>query len=314
MNHSVLHPTLYTPATTPPEKTLKLINGHSVYPVWRVVLCTEDSIREADVPMALETLSQVLPGMDPGAEVDTFVRVRSPEVLARILELPEAYKLRGFVIPKADPSSFPLYADQLHGTDFRIMPILESPLMTDPAFRVTLRTVFMDVQYHGMIDCLRIGGNDLMGYLGIRRDDCEFSVYDTPVGATIFAIINEFRGAGGFTVTAPVFEAFGTQYNVLLLREVRQHVLNGLFGQTIIHPDHLRLVRDAYKVKPEELKSASGIVNDDTAVNGVHGKMDERATHLKWAELILERYRLFGSTDKSQALVTAFGTDQTGRR
>lgn len=297
----VLHPTLYTPATTSADKQINLVNGR-VSGVWRVVLCTEDSIRQDDVPVALSTLRTVLEAMDPTSGVETFVRVRNSQVMARVLDLPYADKLRGFVIPKADPGSFPDYANQLAGSGYRIMPILESPFMFDRGFRETLRMVLSDPQYHPMIDAVRIGANDLMGHLGIRRDDISFTVYDTPVGLIIGEIINEFRGLAGFAVTAPVFECFAPRYDMLLQQEVKRNVMNGLFGQTVINPRHIRLIRDMYKVSEEDLKSAQGIVGDDTAVRGVNGKMDERATHLKWARLILDRYELFGSSAVSQTL------------
>ncbi len=304
MTYSVLHPTLYMPATRSPEKQLHIVNaGESG--VWRVVLCTEDSIREDDVPAALESLRVVLAGMDPDSGVATFVRVRTPEVMARVLEMPNSDKLRGFVIPKADPAHFPHYADQVVDSVFRLMPILESPLMTDRHFRETLRTVLTDDHYKGLIDCLRIGANDLMGHLGIRRDDNYFTVYDTPVGVTIYNIINEFRGLAGFTITAPVFECFGPQYDELLFLEVRQHMMNGLYGQTVIHPRHIRLIRDRYKVNEIDLLSARDIIDGDKAVKGVLGKMDERATHLKWAELVVERYKLFGDSATSQTQLSA---------
>jgi citrate lyase beta subunit len=301
MSYSVLHPTLYTPATTVIDKQLGLVNA-GVPGVWRVVLCTEDSIHEEDIPDALQALRIVLAGM-ASSNVTVFVRVRNPEVMAQVLDLPYVEKLSGFVIPKADPHSFPSYADQVVGTNFRLMPILESPLMMDRHFRETLRMVLVSPRYHGMIDCVRIGANDLMGHLGIRRDDDMFTVYDTPVGITIHEIINEFRGLAGFTVTAPVFECFAPEYDLLLHTEVRHHIMNGLFGQTVIHPRHIRIIRDLYKVSERDLESARRIVHDPTAVSGLNGKMDERATHLKWAELVLERYRLFGDSKTSQTLM-----------
>lgn len=306
MSSSVLHPTLYTPATAELDKLINLVNRQgkaASAAAWRVVLCTEDAIREDDVPEALQRLRGVLAGMNPDTRVTSYVRVRNPEVLSRILELPFAERLRGFVIPKTDPASFPRYADQLAGTDFRLMPILESPLTMDRHFRDTLRGVLTSDGYRGMIDCLRIGANDLMGHLGIRRDDSMFTVYDTPVGITIHEIINEFRGLAGFTVTAPVFECFAPEYDELFRKEVRLNMMNGLYGQTVIHPRHIRAIRDMYKVSEADLLSATQILESDDAVKGVNGKMDERATHLKWAELVLERHRLFGSSAESRTLL-----------
>ncbi len=308
MSRSVLHPTLYTPATTALDKLINLVNrrGKAVnLAAYRIVMCTEDSIREDDVPEALRRLETVLEGMEPESKVTSYVRVRNPELLARVMEMPFAERLRGFVIPKTDPASFPQYADQLQGTGFRLMPILESPLTMDRHFRETLRMVLTSDGYRGMIDCLRIGANDLMGHLGIRRDDNTFTVYDTPVGNVIHDIINEFRGLAGFTVTAPVFECFAPRYDELLRKEVRHNMMNGLYGQTVIHPRHIRIIRDMYKVSETDLASATEIVQKDTAVKGVNGKMDERATHLKWAELVLERDQLFGDGETSQTHLDA---------
>jgi citrate lyase beta subunit len=293
------------PATAPVEKLLKWVNHEIDAAAWRLVLCTEDAIREEDVPEALRTLRVVLAGMQPTFGVTAFVRVRTPVVLAQVLDLPHVDRLRGFVIPKTEPTSFQEYADQVIGTSFRLMPILESPLMTDRHFRETLRTVLLDAAYQPMIDCLRIGANDLMGHLGIRRDDTDLTIYETPVGITIHEIINEFRGLAHFAITAPVFECFAPAYDGLLRKEVHRHIMNGLFGQTVIHPRHIRIIRDMYKVSAAVLQSAKDIVNGDKAVKGVNGKMDEHAPHLKWALSIIERHRLFGDSAVSQTLMSA---------
>jgi citrate lyase beta subunit len=305
MSQSTLHPTLYTPAIMEASKLIKLVNHDVMSGVWRMVLCTEDSIREEDIPEALDTIRVVLAAKRRDSGVAVYVRVRNPDVMAQVLALPNSDKLEGFVIPKADPASFPLYADQVWGSHFRLMPILESHLMFMDSFRTTLREVLK--QYRDQIECLRIGANDLMGHLGIRRDDELFTIYDTPVGNLIFQIINEFRGVDGFTITAPVFECFDEKYDHLLLREVRQNMLNGLYGQTVIHTRHMRLIRDAYRVTQDDLGSAEGIVRTDTAVLGLNGKMDERATHINWAELMIERHKMFGlmSTDVTQVPIIA---------
>lgn len=304
MYQSPLHPTLYTPATSSPDKLVGLANnaipGHGI---WRVVICTEDSILSDQLPLALTNIGEMLNHMDDSSPISVFVRVRNPEVLSRLLAHRHIAKLTGFVVPKADPDSFPAYADQVVGTGFRMMPILESQHMTGRHYRESLRSVFTDARYIRLIDCLRIGANDLMGYLGIRRDAAEFTVYQTPVGVTIYEIINEFRGMGGFTITAPVFECFEPRYDDLFRREVRQHIMNGLFGQTVIHPRHLRPVRDMYKICPQDLESARSILQHDTAVNGMHGRMDEHSTHWMWAQKVVERYELFGGSDDSRTLI-----------
>lgn len=299
MYQSTMHPTLYTPATMELPKILALANRvRNKTGVWRMVLCTEDSIHENDVPEALERIRALLSNLHADTPVCLYVRVRNPQVLAQVLEMPDVTRLTGFVVPKADAATFPQFADQLTGTDFRLMPILESRFMPDLYFRHELRSMFKDGRYHGMIDCLCIGANDLMGHHGIRRANQDFTVYDTPVGKTIMDIANEFRGVDGFTVTAPVFELYDPQYGELFRREARQHVMNGLFGQTVINLVHLLPLRDLYSVTPDDLASAQSILGSGRAVYGLNGRMDEYATHWKWAKMVLERHQLFGRADQ----------------
>ncbi|MFZ1301982.1 MAG: HpcH/HpaI aldolase/citrate lyase family protein [Candidatus Microsaccharimonas sp.] len=305
MGNSLFHPTLYTPATTPIAKQLAIVNNEGVEGARRVVLCTEDSIREDDVNLAVDTLRSVLQQMKRDTAVTSYVRVRNPEVMRRLLEMPGVEKLQGFVVPKADPDHFREYAEQIVGSDFTVMPILESSRMFDANYRTSLFNGLRD--YAEMIECLRIGVNDLMGYLGIRRSTDGFTVYDTPVGVLVNQIINEFRGVGGFTITAPVFECYDEKYDALLVKEVQQHILNGLYGQTVIHPRHLGIIRDLYAVDERDLESARGILGYSSAVVGLNGRMDEYTTHWRWATTILERFELFGvAPDKeSVAKLTA---------
>lgn len=176
---SVFNPTLYTPATTPVEKQLALVNGE--HPgIWRTVLCTEDSVAEGDVAEAFENLRAVLGAADPVSRVAAYVRVRDVGMLGRVLEIPGVERLQGFVVPKADPGSLPGYVDLLAGTGFTVMPILESHRMFDGGYRSALLHVAL--AYRARIECVRIGANDLMGHLGIRRSTTQFTIYDTPVG------------------------------------------------------------------------------------------------------------------------------------
>jgi citrate lyase beta subunit len=309
MYHSYLHPTLYMPATLPKDTILGVINrremldskGRTYNGVWRAVICTEDAVAPHEVPVALDNVMQILQDMDGDAEVCTFLRARNPEVLARILEMHGVEKLTGFVVPKAD-STFPRYADQLDGSDFKIMPILESQLMVDHHFRENLRSIIY--AYKEQVDCLRIGANDMMGYLGIRRDPHELSVFDGPVGQTIYSIINEFGGIGGFSITAPVFECIAMVYDPLLRSEVRRSIQYDLFGQTVIHPRHLRIIRDMYRVDDDDYESAKSILDEMQAVRGLNGRMDEYTTHWRWAKRIMERKRLFGLSTEVPELVS----------
>lgn len=301
MHQSTFHPTLYTPATTPLDKLLALANGErSGHGVWRLVICTEDSVAPDDVDFALINIAKMLSQIDAETPVCNFVRVRNHDVLTHVLDLDGIDKIDGFVVPKATPEGFVKYAQPLVGSGFKLMPIIETCETRDYRFREELRAAFCEPSYRPLIDCVRIGGNDLMGHLGIRRPtNNDHTIYTTPVGGTIFDVVNEFRGLAGFEVTAPVFECFAPRYDDLFRDEVKRHVLNELFGQTVIHPRHLRMLRDLYKVNVNDLQSARNIVESTKAVEGCQGRMDELTTHLVWAQRIIERFELFGDDEHS---------------
>lgn len=301
MSRSPFEPVLYSPGTLPAEKLFHDRLYNPKLPVYKMVVDLEDAVLPEVRPAAIENLGRLLNLLEDPSTKSVYVRVPDVATLRQVLTLPHVRKLAGFVVPKATPTSFPLYANEIiaFGNEkFGLMVILESREMTDPDFRRKLLMTLLDRRYSKMIECLRIGGNDLLGYLGLRRDDVDMTIYHTAVGLTIFNIINEFNRY--FPITAPVFECHDAQYDGLLDKEVRQHILNGLFGQTVIHPRHLPLIRTRYKVTPTQLQSAINIQAGKDAVKGHAGKMDEATTHGPHAEKILERARLFGTTDQSQ--------------
>ena len=79
MYRSYLHPTLYMRATFSPETLLAAIEqrhvndkkGRAHDGVWRVVICTEDSVADGEVQQALLNVSKVLRRMSTDSEVCT---------------------------------------------------------------------------------------------------------------------------------------------------------------------------------------------------------------------------------------------------
>jgi citrate lyase beta subunit len=291
-----MHPALYTPATTALSKLADMTSGKMPL-VRRLVICTEDSVSEQDLPVAIQRLALLLPQIDKDGPVKVFIRPRNYAVLAELLSLNGIANVTGFVLPKVGPKYFGRHAEYILriNPDFRIMPILESGKLTDPYFRSDLLGVLIQPAYKDSIDCVRLGGNDLLLHQGLRRDDSEFTIYDV-IGGLLDSIVNEFRGNGGFAVTAPVFGFYGEQFDRLFLREVQMSMAKGLFGQTVIHPRHLPMLAEAYKVRATDAESAHSILATDApAVIGRRGKMDECATDRGWAEAVVRRAQLFGT-------------------
>lgn len=298
-NPETMYPTMYTPATNNPQKLLRYMEG-GVEQVRRFVVCTEDAISEDRLPAALQNLQETLAAYEPTEKTAVFVRVRNQEVTEMVLAMDGVAKITGFVIPKADPVSYPEYASMISKSkeDFHIMPILESPAMTDYMYRRDLLDVLGEPCHRQNIDCLRIGANDLMSSLDMRRPKKVLTIYDTVIGKLINDIIIEYRGNGGFEIAAPVFEYFGSQYAALFQKEISQHVANQLYGQVVIHPNQLSPLWDAYKVTAEEVSDAESIkLLGSEAVIGKGNRLLNAATHTNWAGRILTRAALFGITD-----------------
>lgn len=303
-----LYPALYVPGTMPPDKIVHLMEGGNP-DLHRMVICTEDSVAPEDVDQAITNIEIATHRAEPNDGVSVFVRARDYETLRdKILTIPSIDRIDGIVVPKAHPANYGLFAGTVAAREsgLTIMPIMEHRDMADRVVRKELLQLFSKDDIREQIACLRLGANDLMGYQSIRRDTREFTIWDSVVGKLMSDIINEARnisldpimeddeGDFGFTVTAPVFECYGERYRALFEREVRQNIFNQLLGQTVIHPSHLSVLNEMYKVDPEDLQSAIQLVGSTKAVNGNHERMDEKTTHHSWAETIIVRAKQFG--------------------
>ncbi|HJP81265.1 MAG TPA: HpcH/HpaI aldolase/citrate lyase family protein [Candidatus Saccharimonadales bacterium] len=287
-------PILYTPATRKLSDLVHLMNGGNDQ-VRRLAICTEDSIGEDEVGPAIANIKAALKQLDPGSPTEVFVRLRDHDAtMEAILDLKRVEHLSGFIIPKAHPTGFTKYAHPItrKSERFKLLPIVEHRSTPDSTFRRRLLETFLD--YRGHIDCVRIGGNDLLGHQALRRAE-GVTIYDTVVGDLIASIVNEFRGIGEFEVTAPVVESFAPSYDFQLKKELRRSIANGLFGQTVIHPRHLGIILEAYRVGADDYTSAKEILGSTKAVLGKAGRMDEKATHYRWALRTMARAELFGS-------------------
>jgi citrate lyase beta subunit len=294
---------LYSPATMEPKRLLNYAEGNNEY-VRRFAICTEDAVAASRLDEGLDNLRETLDGYEPNENTDVFVRVRNPGVTEEVLAMDGVHKLKGFVIPKSNPETYPDWAERIRDRDpnFRIMPLLESRGMHDPAYRKDLREVFADPQHRGQIDCLRIGANDLMNNLGMHRPDPPRTIYDNRVlGSLIGDIVNEYSGVEGFQITAPLFEHFkfdgpdGEALTDLFRREVETHVDHSLFGQVVIHPSQLPMLWEMYKVTERNLRHANHVITEkDKAVASDEGQLLSTQTHASWAGKVLLRAEMFG--------------------
>jgi citrate lyase beta subunit len=281
---------LYLPANH--KHLMDIANGERLGHTRSLIFCTEDAVADADLSWALFNLSVVLANMKAETTTERFVRVRNPEVLTRVLAMPGVEKLTGFVIPKCTRHNFDAYFKQVRGTDHMLMPTLETAdVFNDEEMRL-FREALEAPGVRSRILALRIGGNDLLALLGLRRPR-NMTIYRTPLGPVIARLVTTFRPYG-FVLTAPVFEHLDLPE--LLDQEVAEDMAYGMVGKTAIHPSQIALIEQHYRVKARDLEAARAILDvDSPAVFKMHNSMCEVATHRAWAQRMVEQSNVFGA-------------------
>ncbi|NCA70841.1 MAG: ATP/GTP-binding protein [Sphingobacteriia bacterium] len=273
---------LYMPAT---RRDLRdLLRGRKLEGLRSLVLCTEDAVHPEALGEAMANLRRVLPGLGDRGPL-RFVRPRNPEVLAEILRIPGSQNLDGVCLPKVDAHNLEPYLEVLEAApQLAIMPIIETEIAFCDAALGALRQRLDTVRER--VVCVRIGGNDLLQILGMKRP-AHLTAYDTPLGLVIDRILIALR-PHGYELSAPVFEHI--ERPDVLERELQLDVARALFAKTAIHPTQTAIIEAAYRVAPEEAALAEAILDPRAAaVFRFAGQMAETATHGRWAQRTLAR-------------------------
>ncbi|VWC80717.1 MULTISPECIES: HpcH/HpaI aldolase/citrate lyase family protein [Burkholderia] len=285
--------TLYMPATR--SDILDVVFGTRIPELRSLVVCLEDAVAAIDVESALANLQSLLMDIDArGGRVESgpllFVRPRDAAMAAVLSDWPLMKHVDGFVVPKLTLRSLSAWENAVSHPDLYLMPTLETADVYDPVAMVELGQA-LKANLNQRIIALRIGGNDLMGCLGLRRNPAT-TLYSTPLGYVI-PMLAGIMGAQGFALTAPVFEQLATPH--LLKEELELDIAHGLVGKTAIHPSQIRIIQEALRVSLDDFNCAKLIVNDTApAVFKHNDAMCEPATHYKWAVNILERAKWHG--------------------
>ncbi|WP_209589093.1 HpcH/HpaI aldolase/citrate lyase family protein [Massilia sp. BHUDP2] len=281
---------LYVPANH--KDLARIANGEKLPDARSLIFCLEDAIADRELSWSLFNLSVVLANMRSEVTAERFVRVRNPEVMARVLAMPGAEKLSGFVLPKITRHNFDSYFRLVRDTNHVLMPTLETAEVFSDSEMQQLRAVFEGPGVRHRILALRIGGNDLLALLGLRRPR-GMTIYRTPLGPVIARLVTTFR-PWGFALTAPVFEYLDLPE--LLDQEVLEDLAHGMVGKTAIHPTQIAPIEQHYQVRPQDLAVARAILDEASpAVFRMNDAMCEVATHRAWAERLVEQSHRFGS-------------------
>ena len=281
---------LYVPATHP---DLVAVGRGQKFSLRSLIYCTEDAVGYAELPYALHNLARALNtlSLDGDAAPMRFVRVRNAEVMRHVLAMNTA-SLHGLVLPKVTVESLAHYLGLLPPqSHLSLMLTLETQEVFSEASMTQLRETLLSPHIRRRILSLRIGGNDLLNLLSLRRERGVL-LYDTPLSHVVDRLVTLFKPLG-FNLSAPVYDAVNDP--ATLTKEVKLDLQHGLFGKTAIHPEQIPVIEACYKVSPQEWETAQAILEADApAVFLRNGRLCEPSTHRKWAEQVTQRAAHYG--------------------
>ncbi|CUB06667.1 HpcH/HpaI aldolase/citrate lyase family protein [Marinomonas fungiae] len=287
--------TLYMPATR--TDIVHTIVAGKITGLRSLVICLEDAVSGHDMPFALSNLSGMLTDLIE-AKQDTkhiewpliFIRPTNADIGMQLVHNYDLSAIDGFVLPKFNLSDLARWTDILETTHLYWMPTLETAEVFDVNAMQALATALEAHQCRDRILTLRIGGNDLMNCVSLRRSR-EFTLYDGPMGYVIKTLVAVFVSKG-FALTAPVCEHIDDHQ--ILEKELALDLAHGLVGKTAIHPNQITVIQRALMVSALDHQDALKIINSSQAVFKSGGAMCEPATHRRWAKSILDRGYYFG--------------------
>lgn len=289
INPWALGATLYTPATH--SHLGEVLAGQRLESARSLVVCLEDAVREDEVECGLENLGRATTVWRASAQ-HRFIRVRNPDMVARIVRTVPWRMFVGLVLPKVTAANLSEYVRHLpDDCPWVVMPTLETAEVFDTQDLRQIRQQLRAIQERVLM--LRIGGNDLLHQLGMRRPKSG-TIYDTPLDTAICRLVQMFK-PDGYHLSAPVFEMVDRME--LLEEEVEQDLAHGLTCKTAIHPSQIAVIESWYSVPHQDAEQAEAILDPSApAVFRLHGTMCEPATHRRWAEQMRARAEFYGTS------------------
>lgn len=289
--HLKLGASLYVPATHP--NLIDVVQGKRLSQARSVIFCLEDAVAEKDLEKALDQILKMLSWTEKSTSQLRFIRARNPDVFAQVLSMKGIDQIDGFVLPKITAHNIETYVQHLPAkTAHWLMPTLETQEVFEEQSMLELRQRLEPLKSN--ILSLRIGGNDLLNLLSLRRLRGT-TLYQTPISGVVNRLVGWFK-PHGYNLTAPVYDVIDDPET--LRAEVQSDLVHGLFGKTAIHPGQLQTIEHEYRVGSDQLKMAEIVLAEHApAVFMLNQHMCEPATHRKWAEETIERACIYGITE-----------------
>lgn len=308
-------PLLYCPANR--ETIAPSIIGQKLGSSFSLALCLEDTIGDSHVEEAEHCLAGSIRKIRCAMEHTSFflpkifIRVRCPQQIMRILRLlgDSQELLSGFIIPKFSPENADAYIQQIIAANERLarrlylMPIYESAWITDLRSRYDTLYALKEKlsRIEELVLNIRVGGNDLCHFFSFRRHADE-SIHRIRPIADIFSAILSVYGMD-YVVSGAVWEYYsGDGWREGLANELSDDRLCGFIGKTVIHPNQIEVVNDAYRVAQKDYDDARSILHWDStspfavSASPARERMNEQKTHTNWARQTIYLAQAYGVT------------------
>ena len=306
MKNSIIHYSvgalLYCPANN--ESIVNSIINGKFGSHFSLAMCLEDTIKDEYVKEAENKLINTIQELYNAKAVrefflpKIFIRVRNPQQITDLYERFQDSRdlITGFIIPKFSLENADKYIDMVRKVNSSsknivyMMPIFESPDIINLQNRYdilyNLKQKLDNVE--DIVLNIRVGGNDLCHIFGFRRHSDE-SIHSLKAISGIFSDIITIFGAD-YVISGPVWEYYnGDNWDTGLIKELKDDRLSGFVGKTVIHPNQIELVNNAYKVSQKDLDDAKSILNWDSSSHSLvsgsvsRERMNEYKTHSNWA-------------------------------
>ena len=278
--------TLFAPAI---HKNILPILKREKYPHLRSLLIDlEDGLGEASYKQGIETLQRALLEYE-SSDLLLFLRPKDPVSLQKLLELESIEKIDGFILPKFSLKNSALYKEMLLNSSFYVMPSIEGEELFSETLLERLKTEI--VEFKERLLLVRVGCEDMLRQLIMSRS-CQKSLFDYAAPSFILGRIIALFKSEGIYVSGCVYPCFNDKEG--FLQDIQRDLEEGLFSKTIIHPSHIALANESYKVTKEELQKAKEILATDKAILNQNGTMGEKKTCTPYATFILKRAEVYG--------------------
>jgi len=265
-----------------------------------VVLCLEDALHISDTEQGLRRLARLMDDLGRLAVSPhrpwLFVRPRHLDMARTICALRGIDLIDGLVIPKLRIEQVQDWWQLAEDADLRLMPTLECSWVLDPG-ALSAFAALLDTVARPRLVALRIGGNDLLATMQLRRVRGE-TLYEGPLAWGLSQVMCQL-GSRGYPLTAPVFDVLDD--STTLARECARDAAFGFVGKTVVHPSQIDIIHQGFAASQEDAALAQQTLSHGTtAVFQAAGMMLEPATHAGWAKRILARAAVYGIAEDTR--------------